>query len=174
MENFPLAVADHASNERKAAATCMNLVVQYPDRLSLVTTAARIAQEEIQHFQMVFDRMKKAGFPLQPDEKDLYARKLIQSVRAKGEERLMDRLIINSLIEMRGVERFYLLAQYHPEKDWREFYADLSASEIGHGFAFLKEAKKIFSKETVGKRYQELLEAEAEACSKTEITWRFH
>jgi len=167
-------VADHAANERKAAATAMNLVVQYPDRLHLVSTAARIAQEEIKHFRMVFERMKKHGIPLRPDEKDSYTRELIKQICSKGVDRLLDRLIVYSLVETRGVERFGLLSEHHPEKDWREFYAELALSERSHGFAFLHEAKLLFPKDVVMDRKKELLEAEAKVCANTPITWRFH
>src|SRR5580765_5572181 len=85
-EKFPLFLADHAANERKAAASCMLLVVQYPDQLSLVQTAARIAEEEMGHFRQVFLRMKRLGIPLQPDEKDPYVAGLLSKVREKSAE----------------------------------------------------------------------------------------
>src|SRR6185436_8590854 len=87
LENFPLFLADHAANERKAAAAAMSLVVQYPDRPSLVACAARVAEEEIAHFRQVLGRMLELGIPLLPDEKDPYVVALRQGIRSKGEER---------------------------------------------------------------------------------------
>ncbi|MEZ4846197.1 MAG: tRNA isopentenyl-2-thiomethyl-A-37 hydroxylase MiaE [Bdellovibrionota bacterium] len=36
LDNFGLFISDHAANERKAAATCMDFVVRYPNLHSLV------------------------------------------------------------------------------------------------------------------------------------------
>jgi len=174
IKHFPLFLADHAANERKAAASSMEFVVRYPDRVSLVITASRIAQEEISHFRKVFGRMRKLHIPLQPDEKDLYVGKLLQNIRSKSDERLLDRLLISSIIEIRGIERFSMLSKHHPEVEWRKFYNELAASEYGHGLAFYFEAQKIFSKELVEKRFKEFLELEAEAIRSTPLTWRFH
>jgi tRNA-(ms[2]io[6]A)-hydroxylase len=174
LADFPRFVADHAANERKAAATAMDFVVRYPGRLSLVTTAARIAQEEISHFRAVFDRMKRAGYTLQPDEKNPYVGKLLSEVRAGSDDRLLDRLLVYALLEFRGIERFALLGRWHPDEDWRGFYAELAVSERGHGAAFLHEAEKIFAYDKIQQRFSELLEKEGEACRQTPLTWRFH
>ena len=173
-KDFHLFLNDHAANERKAAAAAMALVVQYPDRESLVTTAARVAEEEILHFRQVFQRMKQIGATLLPDERDEYVNKFRKCVRSRGEERLLDRLLVNSLIETRGIERFLMLGSLYPDESWRTFYKELSKSEIGHGHAFKHEAMKLFSKDVVEKRWKELLVFESDACQSTPLTYRFH
>ena len=174
LKHFPLFVADHAANERKAAAAAMEFVVRYPDRISLVSVAARIAEEEIHHFRLLFDRMKKEGIPLRPDEKDLYARELLSQVRTGRKERLLDRLLIHSLFEMRGIERFELLARNHPDKEWQCFYRELSQSERGHSYVFYKEATRLFPLDRIESRFETLLKIEADICRKMLVTWRFH
>jgi len=174
LNDFPKFVADHASNERKASAMCMDFVVRYPDHTSLVTTANRIAIEELNHFRQVYEEMKKHGFPLRPDEKDPYIRYLLKAVRTDPKGRFMDRLLVCSLVEMRGVERFYILSQHHPEASWRLFYEKFYYSERGHGHAFYHEALKIFPPEDVTQRFMELIQVEGQALISTPITYRFH
>ena len=166
LADLPLFLSDHASNERKAAAIALEFVVRYRDQPSLISTAARIAQEEISHFRQVFERMRSLKLPPLPDEKCMYAKYMHRHARSRGKERLLDLLIINSLIEYRGMERFYLLSQaIEAEKgpEWREFYENLSLGEKGHGAVYLHEAGKIFSKEDIDHRVDALLDIEAEA-----------
>lgn len=174
LENFPLFVADHAANERKASAMCMDFVVRYPDHPDLVTTATRIALEELHHFQMVYQEMKKYGFPLLPDQKDPYIRALLQHVRNDPKGRFMDRLLVCSVVEMRGIERFEILSKHHPEAHWKSFYERFYHSEKGHGHAFYHEALKIFDAQEVNDRFAWFLDMEAKACEQTEVTGRFH
>lgn len=174
LDNFAVFISDHAANERKAAATCMDYVVRYPNHHSLVVTASRIAEEELSHFRDVFDLMRKNGYELLPDEKDVYVMKLREHTRHTSRERLMDRLLLSSLIEMRGTERFSILAEQHPNDTWREFYRKLHFSEVGHGHAFYHEALKIFPTEEVNERFHDFLKKEAIACIETPITGKFH
>jgi tRNA-(ms[2]io[6]A)-hydroxylase len=174
MEDFDLFVADHAANERKASATCMDFVVRYPDHPSLVTTASRIAHEELQHFRQVYALMKQKGIALRPDEKDVYIRHLMQHIRTDPQGRFMDRLLVASLVEMRGIERFEILSLRHPDPQWKDFYTKLHHSEKGHGHAFYHEALKIFDADEVNQRFDHLLTQEAAAHDNTPITGKFH
>lgn len=174
LENFPLFVADHAANERKASSMCMDFVVRYPDHPSLVTTAVRIAQEELQHFRQVYRLMKKFGYPLLPDEKDVYINYLLKEVRTDPKGRFLDRLLVCSIVEMRGIERFEILSQEHPDAEWRDFYDKLFKSEKGHGHAFYHEALHIFDPKMVNDRFLSLLKIEAQAMDATPITGKFH
>ena len=172
LKNFHIFVSDHAANERKAAATCMDFVVRYPNRLELVSTAARIAEDELSHFREVFEHMKKYGYELLPDEKDVYVAYLRQYTRGPSEERLMDRLLMSSLIEMRGTERFEMLSKIHPDETWKSFYKKLYLSEKGHGYAFYHEALKIFPRNEVNTRFQELLKKRSRGSRKNTYHWK--
>jgi len=174
LNNFALFISDHAANERKAAATCMDFVVRYPNHHSLVVTASRIAEEELSHFRDVFEIMRVHGYELLPDEKDAYVMKLREHTRHTSRERLLDRLLCSSLIEMRGTERFEILSQQHPNPEWAEFYRKLHYSERGHGYAFYHEALKIFPMQEVNDRFNELLQVESDANISTPATGKFH
>lgn len=152
----------------------MDFVVRYPNHHSLVVTASRIAEEELSHFRDVFDMMVANGYEILPDEKDVYIGLLRAHTRHTSKERLMDRLLMSSLIEMRGTERFELLSQEHPNPEWKEFYRKLYFSEKGHGYAFYHEALKIFPMQEVNDRFKYLLEKEADACRQTPATGKFH
>lgn len=172
LADFPKFLADHASNERKAAALAMEMTTRYPDKISLVKTAVKIAQDEILHFQKVFDRMCQMGAKLVPDQKCAYARHLRQKSRSKGLERLLDHLLINSMIETRGMERFGLLALNHPDPDWQSFFTELSLGEKGHATVYVHEAKKIFDPSEVDQCRAQWIEIEAEAIVSAPISYR--
>jgi tRNA-(ms[2]io[6]A)-hydroxylase len=60
LANLPAALVDHAHLERKAATTALNLE-KYRDLFSRVETLNAIAIEELQHFQLVLELLKKRG-----------------------------------------------------------------------------------------------------------------
>ena len=68
----------------------------------------RIAQEEIEHFGMVVERIKARGYELGPERKDDYVGELLQFIKRKcsREEQLVDRLLFAAMIEARSCERF--------------------------------------------------------------------
>ena len=73
---------------------------------------------------------------------DPYAQALQERVRHPRAERLLDRLLVSALIELRSQERLALLARHLPEPDLREVYGRLAAAEAGHGDLFRKLALK--------------------------------
>lgn len=163
LANFEGFLADHAANERKAAALAMEMTTRYPDKLSLVTTVCKVAIDEIQHFQKVFERMCQLNIALKADQKCLYVRYLKQRSASSGDARLLDQLIINSLVEQRGMERFGLLALGHPDPEWQTFFCELSLGEQGHSKVYIHEAKKIFPPADVVEKYHQWLKIEADA-----------
>ena len=63
---------DHASCERKASATAISFVVRYPDRKELVETMIEVAQDELEHFKLVTEKIHNRGLQLGSDQKDPY------------------------------------------------------------------------------------------------------
>lgn len=163
LNDFNHFLSDHASNERKAAATAMEFVVKYPDKLDLVTFASRIACEELEHFRQVFEVMKARSAPLKGDEKCQYARYMRRHAYHRGPERLLDMLFINSVTEFRGMERFYLISQNVEDPKLKDFYFQLSMGEKGHGWVYLHEAKKLFPDHDVQSKFLTWLDIEKEA-----------
>ena len=60
--NLPAVLVDHAHLERKAATTALNLE-KYRDLYGRVGELNAIAIEELQHFQLVLDLLKRRGIP---------------------------------------------------------------------------------------------------------------
>src|SRR5262249_32430135 len=60
--DLPAVLVDHAHLERKAATSALNLE-KYRDLYPRVQELNAIAIEELQHFQLVLDLLKKRGIP---------------------------------------------------------------------------------------------------------------
>lgn len=75
---------------------------------------------------------------------------------------MVHRLLIAALIEARSCERFRLLSEELEEAELREFYRQLMISEANHYTLFLNFARQYGDREIVDKKWQELLEFEAE------------
>jgi tRNA-(ms[2]io[6]A)-hydroxylase len=113
------------------------------------------------HFRMVVEKMFQLGIDLTPDTGDSYARRLHEHIRKNEPNRLLDTLIVSSLIEARSCERFQLLSKSVDDADLREFYRSLLESEARHRSVFLSLARQYFDKEEVSRRLDQLEEIEA-------------
>ncbi|MDB5036920.1 MAG: tRNA hydroxylase [Bacteriovoracaceae bacterium] len=162
LNDFPSFLNDHAACERKASATGLNFVVQYPDRTELIEPMIQIAREELLHFQQVYTLLKKQGLQLSSDERTPYVNKLLSLIRTGRDQRFLDRLLTFGIIEARGAERFGIVAENISDPELKVFYQKLTQSEKQHHEFFLKMALKYFSTDEVELRLDELLTAEAE------------
>ena len=170
LDDFDAFVADHANCERKASALAMSLVVKHPDRALIIPTLISIAREELEHFEQVYDLMCSRGIALTKDEPDPYVNALLHCARHGRDARLLDRLLISSVIECRGAERFHIIAEALSDAALREFYDTLWKAETKHGHQFVDMALKYFSDEEVYSRLDQLMEEEARIM--TTLSWR--
>jgi tRNA-(ms[2]io[6]A)-hydroxylase len=162
--NISEILTDHAWCEQKAASNAISTIVRFPEHLDLVAELTRIAQEEIEHFGMVVDRIKERGFELGPERKDDYVGELLQFIKRKcsREEQLVDRLLFAAMIEARSCERFRMLSERVKDKPLAEFYRELMISEAGHYTTFIGFARKYGGNVDVEARWQAFLDYEAE------------
>jgi tRNA-(ms[2]io[6]A)-hydroxylase len=163
-KNIQDVLVDHAYCEQKAASSCISLIVQYPDKEKLVEVLTPVVTEEWNHFERVVAELKKRKLSLGKQRKDEYVEALHKSIRKGGsrEEQLVEKLLMNALIEARSCERFKMLWKNIPDKGLSEFYYELMVSEAGHYKNFLALAKEYMPAAYVDKRWGELLEQEAE------------
>ena len=105
---------------------------------------------------------------------DLYVKQLVDQCRSGRLERLMDRLLLASVVENRGAERFRLIYENMLDKDLKDFYQELWASEAKHGEIFVHMALNYFAENDVFKILKELNELEGEIISKMPITPSLH
>lgn len=169
-KNIEDILIDHAYCEQKAASSCISLIVQFPEKQDLVNMLTPVVQEEWEHFSRVIDQLNKRGFRLGRQRKDEYVAKLNQAARKGGsrEDQLMEKLLINALIEARSCERFRTLWKGIEDQELSEFYYDLMVSEAGHYRNFIRLAKRYIDPGKVEKRWKELLMTEAEIMNSLE------
>lgn len=163
-KNIEEILTDHAYCEQKAASTAISLIVTHPEYSELVTAMTALAKEEMSHFKMVHDRILARGYTLGRDRRDEYVVKLM-TFFPKGGSRvtnLVHRLLYAALIEARSCERFRLLSENLEDKELADFYRSLMVSEANHYTMFLNFARKYGERKEVDKKWQDLLEFEAE------------
>ncbi|TXK71090.1 tRNA-(ms[2]io[6]A)-hydroxylase [Mesonia sp. HuA40] len=175
-KNIEEILIDHAFCEQKAASTAISLIVSFPEYKDLVKEMISLVQEEMSHFKMVHDLILERGFALGRDRKDEYVIELLKFFPKGGSRinQMVHRLLYAALIEARSCERFKLLSEQLKDKDLRLFYKKLMISEANHYTMFLKFARKYGDLETVNKKWNELLEYEAEIMKKLGKTHSIH
>ena len=163
-KNISDILTDHAYCEQKAASYAISLITKYPDIPELVDKMTALAQEEMQHFQMVHDIIKQRGLKLGRETKDPYVHDLMKYIKRGGNDAmvLVDRLLIAGMIEARSCERFRILSENIEDKELAKFYSNLMTSEARHYAMFLKLARKYGEGVDVDSRWKEFLVKEAE------------
>lgn len=174
MTDFDRFLLDHAACERKASSMAMSMLLHYPDRENLVKEMTKLAIEELLHFKSVMAHIHERGLVLPGDEKDPYVNELRQAQRRGSQEYLLDRLIIASIIEKRGAERFGLVAEAQTDLKLKKFYSKITESEQRHYLLFLDLAKEYFNSEIIGTRLNELLIIEAKIIDNLPIKSALH
>jgi len=171
MTDFDTFLQDHADCERKASSMAMSFVAKCPDKVEIIPELIDTALEELEHFQSVYKLMEKRGIRL-PERmpKDTYVDRLIKLCRSSVDERLMDRLLIASILECRGAERFKLVADAAEDEEIKRFYKMLWTSEAKHGHIFVKFALNYWPEEDVYERLEFLNKEEGRICEST--PWR--
>jgi len=162
LSDFDTFLVDHANCERKASAMAMGLIAKYPNRKEIIPELIETAIEELEHFRDVYALMEKRGIDLpEAMEKDTYITDLVDACRNGRDERFMDRMLLASVIECRGAERFKLIYEALEDKDLKQFYHMLWASEAKHGNIFVKLLFNYFDESDIYKRLHELVDLEA-------------
>ncbi len=157
-------LSDHAYCELKAAGTAIALIHKFYDYPNIVSKMTELAREEMEHFNRVHEIILKRGYQLGVVKKDEYVRQIATSVKSGGSriQQLVDHLLVAALIEARSCERFKLLSEQIKDTELAEFYRELMESEAGHYTMFITLAREVSQRETVDKRWEEILSIEAE------------
>ena len=163
-KNIEDILTDHAYCEQKAASTAISLIVSFPEYTELVQEMIELANEEMSHFKMVYDRILDNGWTLGRDRKDDYVITLLKFFPKGGSRttQLVHRLLYAALIEARSCERFRLLSEELEDKKLAVFYKKLMISEAGHYTMFLNFARQYGDRQEVDEKWQQLLNYEAE------------
>lgn len=175
MNDFDSFLQDHLDCERKASAMAMSFVAKYPDRKAIIPELIETAIEELEHFQQVYQLMESQGIPMTHSiGEDPYLKQLLKCCHSGREERFLDRLLIASIVETRGAERFRLVSEAQTDPDLKRFYKILYASEAKHGHIFVKMALNYFPEDQVYQRLEWWVDREAEIIDGLEIRAALH
>jgi tRNA-(ms[2]io[6]A)-hydroxylase len=167
-KNISEILTDHAWCEQKAATNAITNIVKFSEFPDVVDTMTRIALEEMEHFQMVCERIKERNLVLGPERRDPYVRDLAKFIKTGGNHQyqLVSALLFAAMIEARSCERFRILSENIKDESLKEFYYELMVSEAGHYTTFIKLAKKHGEGIDVDKKWQEFLDYEASLMEK--------
>jgi tRNA-(ms[2]io[6]A)-hydroxylase len=175
MSDFDTFLQDHLDCERKASSMAMSFIAKYPDRKEIIPELIETGIEELEHFQEVYKLMESRDIPLPKSMgEDPYVKALIKKCHSGREERFLDRLLIASIVETRGAERFKMVADALEEPDLKRFYKTLWTSEAKHGHIFVKMALNYFPKDQVYHRLEWWVEQEQEVLDGLEIRAALH
>lgn len=166
--NIEELLTDHAWCEQKAASNAISIVTMHPEYEDIVTKMLEVAQEELEHFQMVHEIIKKRGFSFGRERKDNYVNELFKFLKKDGSrlDALIDRLLFAAMIEARSCERFKVLSENIKDEELAGFYRELMISEAGHYTLFLNFARKYGKEKNVEERWKEWLSFEDELIKK--------
>lgn len=175
--NWQLLLVDHANCEKKAASTALALMFAYPEDASLSLAMARLAREELRHFEQVQKLMRAQAVPMQRLAPGRYAGRLRARLDTGEPRRKRDLLLVGALIEARSCERFELLAPLLQEP-MASFYAGLAESEKRHAGLYLDLAAAAAPEEDASgalwARLDELAGYEAQLVLEADSELRFH
>lgn len=175
LADFPSFLRDHADCERKASGMALSFVAKYPDRTEILQDLIDTAIEEMEHFKQVYEVMEKKNILLNHEiPKDPYINKLMKLARSGRMERFLDKLLLASVIECRGAERFKMVADAIEDVDLKRFYKNLWTSEAKHGHIFVGFALNYFDEKEVYERLEELMTAEGEILREIPIRAALH
>lgn len=170
LADLPHFLADHANCERKASATVLSLIVRFPDRKAILTPLVDLAVEELEHFRSCHQLMVKRDISMIPDSRDPYIQALLKLQRHGRDQHFLDQLLIFSLVESRGAERFRLVSEATDDVELQEFYKFLWAAEAKHGHLFAEFALHYFDEDMVYSRLHTLAEEEGKIVEA--LPWR--
>ncbi len=153
----------------------LSFIAKYPNRIEIIPELIETALEELEHFKMVYALMEKRHIRL-PDQmsEDPYIKALLRHCRTGIRDRFLDRLLIASVAETRGAERFRLVEEYLEEPELKKFYKTLWTSEAKHGHIYIKMALCYFTKEEVYPRLENWIDIEGEIVSQLPIRPALH
>jgi tRNA-(ms[2]io[6]A)-hydroxylase len=175
--DLPGMLSDHAHCELKAAVSALSLVsrfgAEYPP---LIDVLSKLAQEETAHFRAVASELGLRGGRLGRSDPDEYVNALWNLSKPERSRIpvLLDRLLVNSLIEARSCERFKLLSEGLTDLELREFYRELMESEARHYRLFCGLSEELFGVKLARARLTELAQREAQVASKLPLGPKVH
>jgi tRNA 2-(methylsulfanyl)-N6-isopentenyladenosine37 hydroxylase len=168
---------DHANCEKKAASTALAFMFAYPEDRALCQALARLAREELRHFEQVQKMLVLLNVPSTRLSPGRYAAGLRACVATSEPQRKLDLLLCGALIEARSCERFAVVAPFLAPP-LAAFYVELAASERRHAGLYLGLAESRFAEAVkdgrLAARLHKLAQVESELIATADPEFRFH
>lgn len=172
-KNIEVILLDHAWCERKAAQTAFSLINKTDDP-SVQLKLSKLIREEMRHFEMMLPWLSKYDVKWSYLSPPRYAKSLLAQRASGVKERLLDTLVIASLIEARSCERFAGLVPYLPS-DLGSFYHKLMMAEMRHVGIYLQIAKMMgYSQNAIEVHLERQSQHESDVLDRVEDVVRFH
>jgi tRNA-(ms[2]io[6]A)-hydroxylase len=173
ISNADLLLIDHANCEKKAASTAMSLLYRHVEKPRLLQRLSRLAREELRHFEQVARVIEERGIAYRHVSASRYAGALKKMVRSHEPQRLVDTLLVASVIEARSCERFALLADV-VDVQLAGLYRSLLDSEKRHFDVYRQLALEYGDEKDVRARIDLILEEENNFITTADKDFRFH
>lgn len=167
-------LVDHAHCEMKAATTALMMAARYAQFVPIADAMLALARQEITHYESVSEELRRRGRHTEPHGSDAYARALRSHVRGNEPERLLDLLLVSSLVEARSCERFEILADAVEDESLRALWSEFAVCEAGHHALFISLAETIADSSQVATRLRELQIAESEIIATLSCEAKIH
>jgi tRNA-(ms[2]io[6]A)-hydroxylase len=168
-----LLLIDHANCEKKAAATALNLMFRYGERLpELQESLSRLAREELRHFEEVTRILRARGIVHRPLTAARYAEGLRRALRKGEQERLTDLLVIGAFIEARSCERFEAVLPV-VDAELAAFYRGLHEAESRHFSLYLGMSER-YGTGDAAERIEIFRKLERDLIESEDAEFRFH
>jgi tRNA-(ms[2]io[6]A)-hydroxylase len=152
---------DHAHCEKKAAGAAVKLLFAYPHHRFLQEPLARLAREELEHFERMLAVLDARGIAYRSLPPSPYGARLHAHVRRDEPERALDVLLVAALIEARSCERMRLLAEHLPDAELAAVFRELLAGEARHHRLYLDLAARLAGEDAARDRLRALAGIEA-------------
>ncbi len=178
VEGWSEILLDHATCEKKAASSALALIFAYPEFERQNLALARLAREELRHFEQVSRMLERLAVPFRRLRPGRYAAGLRAALSTHEPLRRVDLMLVGAIIEARSCERFGLLAPRLPSP-LGGFYADLERAEARHGELYLELAAEAAGGHGAEEldwraRLRELAALEAQLINAEDSQLRFH
>lgn len=176
---------DHAHCEKRAASTAIGLVFRYPTLPALAVPLARLAREELEHFERVVGHVRRRGREFGRLTASPYASGLMDAIAKHEPVRAVETLLGCALIEARSCERMQTLAQAFErarergvaiDDELAALYRDLLACEARHHHDYVELARElaIVPRAEVDERLARLADHEARVIADAPALARLH
>src|SRR5690606_23425062 len=133
-------------------------------------------EEETAHFRAVHAQLVERDKPLSVPEQDGYVNALWSSTKPERGRVpvLLDRLLVNALIEARSCERFKLLSERLEEASLRTLYRELMESAARHSRMFRGLSEELFGVKLARARLGDLALRESQVASQLALGPKVH